>query len=434
MEELKTWLKERDIDLDSLSPEDVSKHLNDFNAEKKAALEDAKKAASNAVEIATETKSLVEKQGEQIKELGNAMVEAVGKLSKGNVTVGKPVDEIYAQLDAQRESLKALSSTKSRDAKLSLTLPNDYLFKAAGSMSITGNVTGDVPQAERIAGINPIAQRTPVILGLFGDTGTISGNKLDWVYEANEDGGAGQTNEGAAKTQQDFDLLVGEESVKKTTSYLKITTEMLADIDGFRAYVDNKIRGKILQAVESGAWDGDGSGTGINGNLRGLTTVATTFAAPSLLANAVDNANEVDVLVAAILQVVLAEQERPDFAVVNPQVLALLKSTKVSATDKRYVERLVQVGDSLLVDGTTQIVESTLCAADDFLVGLRAKAMLRNKAQGLTIDVGLDGNDFTTNFRTILGEWRGLCAVENNDRTNFVTGSFTTAKAALQTA
>ncbi len=50
------------------------------------------------------------------------------------------------------------------------------------------------------------------------------------------------------------------------------------------------------------------------------------------------------------------------------------------------------------------------------------------------IDVGLDGNDFTKNTRTILAEWRGAVVVKNNDRTAFVSGTFATDKAALETA
>jgi hypothetical protein len=49
------------------------------------------------------------------------------------------------------------------------------------------------------------------------------------------------------------------------------------------------------------------------------------------------------------------------------------------------------------------------------------------------VEVGLDGSDFVNNMRTILGEWRGEVIIENNDTTAFVTGTFATTNAALET-
>ena len=49
------------------------------------------------------------------------------------------------------------------------------------------------------------------------------------------------------------------------------------------------------------------------------------------------------------------------------------------------------------------------------------------------IEIGLDGNDFTKNMRTILAEWRGQLFIQENDQTAFVTGTFATTNAALET-
>jgi hypothetical protein len=49
------------------------------------------------------------------------------------------------------------------------------------------------------------------------------------------------------------------------------------------------------------------------------------------------------------------------------------------------------------------------------------------------IQVGMDGNDFTMNMRTVRAEWRGLCIVKNNDRSAFVKGVIATDAAALET-
>ena len=62
----------------------------------------------------------------------------------------------------------------------------------------------------------------------------------------------------------------------------------------------------------------------------------------------------------------------------------------------------------------------------------RKNGNLLNK-EGLNIQIGLDSDDFTKNFRTILAEWRGVSFIKNNDRPAFVSGDFTTDKAVLET-
>jgi hypothetical protein len=67
-----------------------------------------------------------------------------------------------------------------------------------------------------------------------------------------------------------------------------------------------------------------------------------------------------------------------------------------------------------------------------FLIGDLSKALIAEKG-GIMVDVGLDGNDFTKNMRTIIAEWRGEVIIENNDTTAFVYGVFATTNAALET-
>ena len=89
------------------------------------------------------------------------------------------------------------------------------------------------------------------------------------------------------------------------------------------------------------------------------------------------------------------------------------------------------VGSTLMLDGTP-IVENNNVTAGDFVVGDFSKAIIAQKS-GIMVEIGLDGNDFTKNMRTILAEWRGQLFIQQNDRTAFVTGTFATTNAALET-
>ena len=102
-----------------------------------------------------------------------------------------------------------------------------------------------------------------------------------------------------------------------------------------------------------------------------------------------------------------------------------------SATDQRYVTRLMEVASSQSLDGAP-IITTTAMAQGTFLVGDMSKAIVAEKGS-IMVEVGLDGNDFTKNMRTILAEWKGEVIIENNDLTAFVTGVFATNAAAMET-
>jgi HK97 family phage major capsid protein len=291
------------------------------------------------------------------------------------------------------------------------------------SANISG---GNVPVEQRLAGLDVIASRRIRLMDLV-TRGTATSNIISWVSQANKDGAAGQTAEGATKNQIDFDLVVDQESLKKTTAFIKISTEMLDDIDFIESEINNELEREMLKKIESGIYSGDGLGT----NLNGIRTVAPAFAAGTF-ALTVDNANEVDVLTVAMNQIAIAEQDEPTAILMHPSDVTKLLLIKVSATDKRYVDRLIMVAGNLMLDGVP-IIKTTLVTAGQYLIGNFRDALVFDKG-GVTYDIGLDGNDFTKNMRTILAEWRGLVIVKTNRTTSFVKGVFATDKASLATA
>jgi len=370
----------------------------------------------------------VEEKLEAVKSLDTRLSEmevAAKKADLNKVEVGtKSLGE--AIVDVLKENQDVFNKVKeSRNGNASFEID----MKAVGPISRSASITGDIPQADRMAGVNLIATRQPRLLDLMSPMST-DRQKVEWVYEVAGEGDAGQTAEGAAKSQLDIDYAVGSEVVVKTTAFVKATTEMLEDWGELEGLINGDLRKRILRKVEEGAFDGNGSAP----NLRGITTVATAFsAAAGLGEDSVDNANVADLIVSAITQIELAEQEVESLAVmVNPKTLNLLRAIKVSATDKRYVDRLQFIGGSASIDGTP-IITSTLIGADECLVGDFSKAMLVQR-QGLRFEIGTDADDFTTNRKTLLAEWRGAVVVKNNDRNCFVwASSIATGVAALET-
>jgi HK97 family phage major capsid protein len=328
--------------------------------------------------------------------------------------------------DAEGSVRKALADN-AENFKAAKEGKHEFTFslKVAGDMTLAGNVTGTVPQAQRLEGVNDIAEREAKTYALFPKLRT-AGNTIEWVYETAQDGTIDGTAEGAAKDQIDNDFVVTSVALVKRAAYFKVSTEMLDDACFMEGWLRNKLMVRLFLEVDNQALNGNGSAP----NMNGILNQATAFAAGTF-ANTVDNANDVDSLVVAANQIRLANHNGALTIMMHPSDVAALKLEKLSATDKRYVERLMMVGSTLTMDGIP-IIENTNITAGDFLIGDFGKATIVEKS-GIDIQVGLDGSDFTKNMRTILAEWRGQLFVQNNDTTAFVKGTFATTNAALET-
>jgi len=357
----------------------------------------------------------------------NTLLEAVKqqgvileKVKNGNIKG----DQVFTLEQAVKQALSVHRDDflKAKDGRHNFK----FSLKVAGDMTLAGNVSGGtVPQPQRIDGVNNIAERETRILPIVSRLNT-DRNSIEWVYETNQDGTSSGVAEGAAKDQLDNDFVVASISLKKRAVYFKVSTEMLDDVSFMEGWLRNKLIVRLLLDVDNQVLDGDATGQ----NLNGIVTQATAFAAGTF-ANTVDQANDVDSLVVAANQIRIANHMGALTIVMHPSDVTALKLIKLTATDKRYVNRLLQVGSTMTMDGIP-IVETTAITAGDFLIGDFSKATVVQK-RDVMVELGLDGNDFTNNMRTILAEWRGEVLIQNNDTTAFVTGTFATTNAALET-
>jgi len=403
------------------SAEDMAGLYNEFNANVSKEIEDlvATKADKEAIEKMVN--DLRDSQMEQMKNLNEALKE-IGlqiKASKeGNSTVKE--SSIKEALKSNVDSIKAL-----KDSKNAQWVAMEV--KAVGTMLESANVSGgNVPVEQRIAGMNAIASRRVRLMDLVS-RGRATSNIISWVYQSGKEGSAGGTAEGDTKNQIDFNLVVASQSVVKRTAFIKVSTEMLDDIDFIESEINNELLRELNKDIELTAYSGNGTAPAMNG----VRTTATAFSAGDF-ALAIDNANEADVLTVAINQIAIADQPEPTAILCHPTDIAKLLVIKVSATDRRYVDRLQMVAGQLSLDGIP-IIKTTLVTAGTYLVGAFNLATLYDLGT-LSVQMGIDGNDWTKNLRTIIAEYRGAMVVKNNDRSAFVKGTFSTDKAALETA
>jgi len=385
----------------SLDPQ-ILKAITDNSLELRNTVEKLEGSNTKLVDAQKEQSGVIEGLQEQIK--------------KANKTAHLSVREQVKNL--LTENKDALVAMKNGDSKSNIRMT----MKAVGNMTIGGNVTGQIPQADREGGITRIVRRQPFILELV-NVGSITSNLWEWVQQVNAEGAPAMTGEGLAKAQIDFDLVLASAAVRKVTAYIKVSKEMLDDVPLMESEINQELSERIRLTIDTQLLSGDGLGQ----NLVGILENATPFAAGSF-ALAVDEANNADVLRVAINQIQIA-QFQPNYIVMHPSDVAAMDLAK--ASDGHYIMPPFSTNANTVVKGIP-IIANTGMTEGDYLVGDFTKAGVRFR-EGLVFDVGYENDDFTKNFVTILAEARLVQRVKSNHYPAFVTGDFTVDKAALET-
>jgi HK97 family phage major capsid protein len=369
-----------------------------------------------------------------------AFTETIEELRAKYAEVQKQADELTARqkdikIGQQKGETVREKIQNALEANLKGFDPNNmkssatFDVKAAGTMLISGNYSGGTwGLTDHEPGLTRLVRRMPFLRQII-NVGRISKPYASWAEQRNRDGGAGQTAEGAAKTQADFDVVEAQKKVEKITSFIKTSKENLDDI----AYMTDEINNELLELVEL-KLDADLlSGSGTTPALKGILEYATTFSvAGSVLALGIDQANDFDVIRAAVWQVANGGlgKFQPNYVLLNPATAAKMDMTKL--TDGQYVIPPFTTANGQRIAGLT-VIENTGVTAGDFLVGDFNKSNLRIK-EDLNIQVGFDGSDFTNNLVTILAELRAVHYIKGNHTGAFIKGTFSTARAAMETA
>jgi HK97 family phage major capsid protein len=327
-------------------------------------------------------------------------------------------------LDEKKDEIANLRNKKGESLRFEL--------KDAGTIT-TANVIPTVEDGLSMlltqfeAGLTRVPRSAP-FLTQYLPTAPTTGKVVAYAEMKNPDGGANNTAEGQAKSQADFEIVEASVNVEKITAYIKTSKEALADIPALAGEINNELISLVEIKADSDVLLGDGSGNSI----KGIIESSTTFAAGDF-AGAIDTPNEYDVIQVAISQIETAEVQTgqpagfvPNLIVMNPVDVKKMKLTKDG--EKGYVF------PSIGIDGTSidniPVVSNARMVKGDFLVMDTTKANYRIR-EGVTIDIGYENDDFTKNLVTILGEKRHAFYIKSNHEKAFVSGTFSTAKAAL---
>jgi len=361
----------------------------------------------------------------------SASIEA--KMEKGKSIKGKSVrDQISESLEAKKADLQNFGKNKSANASFDLNL------KAAGTFT-TSNVDAvgtngiSILLADIEPGITVTPSATPNIIQYL-NRGTMTGSYVVYAEMKNNDGGAGWTSEGSAKTQMDFDFVEAKADARKITDYIKVSKESLADINELSTVINGELMTLIMNKITDSVLEG----TGVAPDLAGLndtTNVSTAFSAGNF-ANTIADANIYDVVNAAASQIMTAEVISgrpagfmPNIVILNPEDVIKLKLTK--DTNGQYLFPVSLPGTPNIAGLT--VVSSPWLTVDKFIVADSSKINFRVR-EDVNIQIGYENDDFTKNLVTILAEARVAMYVKSNHKKAIVYGDITDAIVALDPA
>jgi HK97 family phage major capsid protein len=298
-------------------------------------------------------------------------------------------------------------------------------FEVKADMTVAADFTGEVIPADRVAGYKFDPTRSTHIRNLIPQ-GSTSSDVVRFVKESGYSNGAATAAEGATIGQSDFDFTASDANVRKIATYFRISEEMLADTPQLTSYLSARAPEKLLSVEDTQILSGDGSAP----NLSGIITDAADFDVSSggAFYQSVEAANEFDVLIAALNQLALGNYDA-DYIMLHPtdfHKILLLKDSNNS-----YLKDQVYAGLQPAFMGVPVVV-NTAITAGTFLCGnfgVGTQLWVRD-------NVGVeffreDGTNVRDGFVTVRVSER--IALTNYLPNAFVNGTFSTAKAALET-
>jgi HK97 family phage major capsid protein len=413
------------------------KTFNKMTTEEKAAHDELIKTIKSQIEAADKTAeiealktklSALESKNHTPEDYETVKAELVKITNKLTAMEEKPAkEEGFATLEGAIKA--ALVAKKSEideivknGGKQSASL--EIVIKSPIDMGV-GNTIGSgstqVTITQNTGIISPIRKRELRYLAEVS-VGSIGTSRALWIEETDEQGNPIFIAEGAGKTQLSVKYVEKTEPVKKIAVFGKVTTEMMADLPQLISYIQNNIMKRLDIKTETDLFTGDGIGE----NIKGLSTFATAFSAGSL-ALAIPDANELDVIEAVALQVKVAFGE-PKSLFIHPSTLSKIKLIKDS--EGRPIWKDYVTTNGMMNVSGLNLIETIAVTAGEFIGGDTTVANVLFRSE-MGIVIGLDGNDFTNNKKTMLAEKRLVQFVSANDAPVLVKGVFATAITAI---
>jgi len=295
---------------------------NSIDSKINKAVEEAQKSGNaEAAKLTGKLKEEVEAQIAKYNELNDELTKRLDIIE----TKAGRFDQVMARktmADAFMQKLKDAGVNQKFRGEIEFTA-EDFAgveLRKADDMTGSNTFTNNVPGYEHLPEIHFDPDRRNRIRDLILQ-GTTSMQAIEYIRETSFDDQTDVTAEGSEFNQSDFDLTAYTATVRKITTYIMLSEEMMEDVEGMTSYILARLPGKINKDEDTQILKGAGTGS----NLSGLSTNATAYS--DALADT--KVQRIDVLVDAVRQVV-DDEYMPSAILLHPADFYKIALTKDS--------------------------------------------------------------------------------------------------------
>lgn len=292
-------------------------------------------------------------------------------------------------------------------------------IRAAITMTEGTSLGGSVylPNAQVLPGVIDLVRVQPTFWDRLAKPST-KANPLVWVNKTNKQGNAAFIGEGVLKPLASFELSTESSTPKKVAERMKISTEMLNDIDYITGVIENELRYEVDMASSAAVLTGTASAT----NPKGVTKYASAYTLATI--TGITAPNNSDAIIAAIAQLRSLNFNGTLTAYMNPVDIAIMNLAK--STQGVYVIPPFSTANGMQIGGVT-IVEDNNIAVGYLLIGDMSKYHVQ-MYQDFFVAWGWENDDFTKNLITVIGERRFHQWVSANETGAFIYDTFANIK------
>lgn len=369
--------------------------LKTLAAQLKHAADDVKKSAEttqaeikNLGKVTDETKQKADealvKQGELM-----ARLDEVEQKMARRGKEGEDQRKSVGQLVADSDGYKAFKSANGGRQRIEVKAITSATADANGS-------AGDLLNPQRVAGIVGIPERRMTVRDLL-TPGRTNQPSIEYVRETGFTNAAAIVAETAQKPESTIKFDLVTTSVATIAHWVHASRQIMDDAPMLQSYIDGRLRYGLMYVEELQFLKGSGTG----GNLTGINTVASVYAAPGGIT--VDAATDIDTLRLAILQSELAEFPATGI-VLNPIDWTRIELTKDTAG--AYIFANPQAVTQPTLWGRP-VVSTQAQDQDTFTVGaFRMGAQVFDRMDAEVLLSTEDRDNFIKNMVTIRAEER----------------------------
>lgn len=298
--------------------------------------------------------------------------------------------------------------------------------KKSFTMSLKTNVTSasitDDSQGVYLPGFNAPAHKSFVLENLFPRF-TLPSNHHGTVYYVDQTTttrNAANKAEAAAAPESAIAWTQYSLGIGKILDSIPITHEAMNDIDQLVPEVQMFINNNIKLKVQSNLWNGNGTLP----NWKGIYTYATDFSAAVVTAGlaagtilAVDDASLYDLIVQIKTYISNGKESKymADAVIMNPADINKYKLKKDA--NNNYVLPPFVSADGMVID-SVKVIECSEVTANTLAMG-DSRHVRYYDVEGIDLEFGLDGADFTSDLITLKGRKRGNLLLRTIDATSW---------------